>query len=503
MRRRSVLAAGVALFAGCSTFSGNENADDRSTTPQSTGNTPTPTSENTTEQELNQSSDDDDIWHEFDSVALPDTRTVVDFDTVPLSATAVGEVQTTDGLAVEMDMISGATVDSPATLTVVVKNRLSYKQTIRPYRLVVMDNPPVGWSVEQNTIYLAPTEDHPFVETVPEYERDDEGRWRVATLAEDWFPKTLTLPPERAFTAEYYVFAPPVRDKSPVEPGRYQFPPGSYTGFELVVWPTDEPGPQGRSQFEDVNPPYLVGAERMAWFHNASPGTTRYVQPATETVELPGTIKFELRNRSAEPMLGNPRYWRVHKLVEGEWFPIAPWQWPQPATVLGPGERDQSTLALFHGEPIDIEARTVGYIGGGTYAYELRFSTEEPRTHAAMFEVEAPDVTLDIEERATVTEDGLTTVVTMPNHADASRPATAVVTPTDETPDKRLLPEQLPRRRFRVLWNSLPLFTAKDSREEIYVRTDQATVREVLDDADDESVFEYRNMTYRVTASMT
>jgi len=509
MRRRSVLAASVALFAGCGTFSGDESgttdspsgetATEDSPTPEPMKNSPTPDSGNTPDKQGGQNDADESIWRDIDEVALPDTRTVVDFDTTPLFATVAGTVQTTDGITVEVDMSSGATAESPATFTAAITNRLSYEQTIRPYRLVVMGDPPLGKSSEGEYVYFVPTEDHPFVETVPEYERDEEGCWRVASVADDWFPDTLTLPPERGFTADYYVLGPPERDSPPIKANRYAIPPGASSGFELVAWPTDEPGPQGKSRFADADPPTLVGAERMAWFHDAGPETTRYVRPSTESVDLPGTIEFEFHNRREEPVVGNPLYWRVHKLVDGEWFPIAPWLWPQPATELGPGERNRSTLALFHGEAVDIDTRTLGYVGGGTYAYELNINAFEPPTFAAMFEVDAPSLTLDIEEEATVTGDGATTEVTLPNHSDRREPATAVITPANGTPNRRLLPEQLPRRRFRVLRNSLPLLIGEDSRNEVQVRTNQVTVHEVRDYFDGEAVFAYQDRTYRVT----
>lgn len=508
MQRRRFLASvtgGSALIAGCLSLSSGDDpgtngpqandTDDRSptdTAPDGSDSTP-----GTGSQEGQES-----FWRDRDELPEFEEPTVVSFETAPVTAVGTGRFRTDDGIRGEFDFETGATPDSPATLRVVLANTRPWEQTLRADRLLVLDDPALGYDDDHEAVYLAPTADHPIAEREPGYERDSEGRWRLQGVGDRWFPETVTFPPEKGFAAEYRLLGHHERDEPPIRPGRYDLT-WRDARLTIVAWPTDSPGPDGSSAFDGARPPALPGADEMAWYHDATPGTGTFLRLDAETVEPPATIDLAFVNHSDRSAGGNPYYWRVYKLVGGEWLPIAPWMWNQPYLSLGPGSREPQQLALFHGPGIECrEKRVVDYLGGGTYAYESAYSVDE-ETHAAMFEVDAPPVAVDPEDAAEITDEGDRIVVELPGHTDARRPATATVTRADGSrPEETLLPEQLPRRPMRVYRNSLPLFEA--GVDTVQVETDRGTALGPLGyEETTERIVEYRGETYRVTAEIT
>lgn len=445
------------------------------------------------------------IWQPLDDLPEPpEERPVVDFETAPLTAAIPrGRRSTGDRFTVTLHPAEGATADSPATVTVAVANRQSFEQTIRPHRLLVLDDPPVFRTQAHDSIYLVPSEDHPLAETTPGYSRDEDGRWRVESVGEDWFPETITAPPESGFVATYYLLGHHDREEPPIEAGRYRLR-WRDGGFTVAVWPTDAPGPDERSSFADVSPPAIPNADEMAWHHDATRETGRYLLPSRETVDLPGAVSVDLYNYSRETMGGNPYYWRLYKLVDGEWYPISPWGWNQPFQELPPGSLADERLVLFHGEPIRLQGpRTVGHLGGGRYAYEVDFSAGEG-THATLLDVEAPALEVEPEPDAAVVETGETVVVELPNYADARRPGTLTVDRVDAEPaaaDRRLIPEQLPRRPHRAIRNALTQFAAGVDRVE--VRTNRGTALGPLGyDEGETTTIAYRGTVYELSGSL-
>ncbi|ELY90671.1 hypothetical protein C483_11441 [Natrialba hulunbeirensis JCM 10989] len=500
-RRRflQTAAGGLALLAGCADLGQTDDEPDRD--PAQVGSNP----------DVNADADNDVTigWPTADV-------TVVDFETAPLTAVVTGSVRTEDGLGATLDFDSPATASSPATLSGVIANHRNYEQTFDPTRLVVLNDPAASRSSGDatDTAYLVPTAEHPLAETVVPSSRDDDGRWRVDTVHGDWYPETLTLEPEQRLECEYHLLGHHERVSQPIEAGRYEFG-AQDRGFAIAVWPTDAPGPDGDSQFSGTDVPALPesvdeeGAEPadLSWYHEATPETPVYLEPDQEAVTAPARIEFNLVNHSDEYLSGNPHQWRLSKLVAGEWYRIAPDITPDPLSWVAPGTVTTSTLDLYDGRPIDRDrSRTVGYLGGGRYAYSVGYSVDG-ETHAALFDLDAPPLAVEPEPDATVDDTGNGTaadrVVRLPNYEDARRPATVTITRVDShSPsdadastdtdtdtgttdadtdtdigidiDAHLIPEQLPRRRFRSFRNTLPLFD-DDSIDRVVLETDRGT----------------------------
>ncbi|RQH00796.1 hypothetical protein [Natrarchaeobius oligotrophus] len=434
--------------------------------------------------------------------------TVVDFETAPLTAAVVGgRVRTDDGLSMHLGFGEPATADSPATLVSTVENHRSYEQTFEPRRLLVLDDPPSGRSSDDRnvTVYLAPTQDHPLAETVPGYERDADGRWRLETVRDDWYPDLVRLGAEERVTGEHYLLGDHRHGDEPIEAGRYEFTRRG-NGFEIAVWPTDEPGPDADSPFEDAELPSLPGEDDVRWYHDATPETPVFLEPDRESVAAPAKISFGLVNRGHKSLSGNPHYWRLFKLEDDRWFPVDPWGWPLPAASVQPGDVDESELFVYDGAPVQRRGtRTVGHLGGGRYAYTVGYSLDG-ETYAALFDLEAPPLeSIPLEADATVDDEGEPVVVELADYEDARRPATVTVTRTGSNDgvdvDDRILPEQLPRRPFRILRNSLPLF--EDGLETVRVKTDRGTALWRFDyEAGETETIEYEGDLFDVTGTL-
>ncbi|WP_312909637.1 hypothetical protein [Natronosalvus caseinilyticus] len=475
MNRRAFIGAAVggsALLAGCTQLLSGE------TPSRSVGE---PDGDGDGNGDIGENDDADGDGGENgdgDGPGFPnETVTVVDFETARLTAAVVGGRLTTDDrLAARIDFLEPATPDSPARLRAEVTNNQPYEQTFAARRLVVLDDPPVGQSSDRNAIYLAPVEGHPLAESIPGYARDENGRWRLEDVRDDWFPDTLTLEAEETVTGVYHLLGHHLADEPSIRAGRYRFG-WREGGFEVAVWSTDEPGPDRASQFAGESVADLPDAETIRWYHEATPTTEASLEPDTERIEAPGKLEFTLVNHSREAMGGNPYQWRLYKSVDGEWLPVYPWAWNAPYATRGPGAVDETTLQCYHGDPVPCEgSRTVGHLGGGRYAYSVGYSLDE-ETHAAMFDLEAPDLDVGLEADADVEDGWEEAVVTLPNYADARKPATFTVTRVDAKAEDRLIPEQLPRRPFRAFRNALPLFfdEDRDGIERVRVRTDRGT----------------------------
>jgi len=434
-----------------------------------------------------------DFWQSVDDLPAFREPTVVDFETASLTAAVVGRGRRTDdGFVVGLDFRRGATADAPATLVATVANTKPFAQPLELRRLGPLDSPSLARLTEgdRTTVYLAPTEGHPLAETVPPSERDADGRWRLADLQDDWYPDTVSVDGETGFVAEYHLLGHHLDDEPPIGPGRYRV--GREDSPAIVVWPTDEPGPDEPSALADREPPGLPGEQ----------STERFLRPDAERVEPPARIGFEFVNRSRESISGNPYYWRLYKRRGEEWFPVAPWEWVQPAAELTPGDRSESELGVYHDSaPADADGRAVGSLGGGLYAYTGGFDTEAEQ-YAALVAVDAPALSVDIESAAEIVEEGSTTVVALPNHAEARRPATFTVRRADGEPDREVIPEQLPRRPFRGLRNALPLFA--EGVDSVRVKTDRGTALRLAGYEANKTVrIRYEDETYSVVGTLT
>jgi hypothetical protein len=122
----------------------------------------------------------------------------------------------------------------------------------------------------------------------------------------------------------------------------------------------------------------------------------------------------------------------------------------------------------------------VGNLGGGTYAFESMYSTDEDAPvdighFATLLEVDAPPVEIRPTPDAdlSVERDGATVHVDWPRRPEVER-ATLTVERRDDNPPKRILPEQVLRARNRGLRNTLAFF--EDGVDRVVLRTDRNTV---------------------------
>jgi Tfp pilus assembly protein PilX len=134
------------------------------------------------------------------------------------------------------------------------------------------------------------------------------------------------------------------------------------------------------------------------------------LEPGSDTVERGDTIAFELANRSERRFATNFYNWRLDKRVDGEWFHVAPQEYPEPLTALAPDEMHTWRLtaaesAVAEGESVDRSGETgtedlsVEALGGGTYAFRTRGWFADDRddgTYAfgATFDLDAPALSI-------------------------------------------------------------------------------------------------------------
>lgn len=278
--------------------------------------------------------------------------------------------------------------------------------------------------------------------------------------------------------------------------GTYDFARGDTDAFRITAWHTARPGPQSDSRFEGADVPSLPDADEVAWYHEAGPSTGVFLRPSTEHLDLPGPVDLWLVNHSREPLGGNPYYWKLWKLEDGYWYHVAPWGWPVPISAVAPGGEQPYGLRAFSGEAVQSggdDARPVGYLGGGTYAFEVGMARKSTgSTHAALLALRGPPVTLAPTGDLTVERDRSRVVVTAPEFGDGEHPPDARLTvrPVEVggagTEVGRVLAEQVMRQRNRGLRNTLAF--VDEGVETVVLRADtNAVPRYVRNEADSEA----------------
>jgi hypothetical protein len=470
MRRRTFLlssAAAMAGLAGCST-GGDETP---TLTPPEV-----PGGGNSTETPVDGPTD---TPHEDPGMSLGEAS-VADLETGPrtLALSPTG-YRGPDGAKVAIEVVATATADSPARLRATLANGNDWPNTFRlddlpPFRPVNFARVSgVSPGDRETGLYLAPTANHDLLDADPAYGRGPEGYWATEDVPPK-LPETVELDPAKSVTGEYLLLGDPEREGFPT--GRYRFD-GRETGFTITVWNTDRPGPDADSRFAGRDVPGLPGSE-TAWFHGADASTPVFVRPSTEQVSAPGRVEFTLVNHGRDPLGGNPYDWTLYKLVDGEWLHVAPWAIPVPYGRISPGGTFEYALRAFNGQAVPCDdAKSVGHLGGGTYAFETGFSreTEDEKVTtpvpAAMFDLDAPPVEPRPDDDVTVERDGDTVTVTTPKWDDGDHPPNEriEVVPSDRG-GRRIIPEQLFRRPYGVLRNVVPFF--EDGVERVVLRTD-------------------------------
>lgn len=493
MRRRTILAsltAGVAALAGCS----GSTEETPTLTPVPVGNgtegpSPTPT---------DPPAGDD----HGDGLDLGRASVVV-LETGPRTlALAPPEYRRPNGARVRVEFAATATADHPARLRAVLSNASEGTTTFRldaipPFRPVTDSRLRTDACPDcESTLYLAPTTAHDLVAEDadgPSYERGPEGYWRASASPPE-LPSTVELGPDERVGGEYLLLGEVDRRGFPT--GTYDFTGGDTDAFRITAWHTGRPGPQSDSRFEGADVPSLPDTDEVAWYHEAGPSTEVFIRPSTERVDLAGAVDLELVNHSREPLTGNPYYWKLWKLDDGDWYHVAPWGWPVPIGAVAPGGEQPYGLRAFSGEAgesRDDHAHPVGYLGGGTYAFEVGMARKSTGwTHAALLALRGPPVNLAPTGDLTVVRDGSRVVVSAPEFGDGEHPPDARLTlrPVEDggagTGVGRVLVEQVMRQRNRGLRNTLAF--VDEGVEAVVLRADtHAVPRYVRNEADSEA----------------
>lgn len=468
MRRRALLAAlGTSLAAGCTSFGPGRSeptpspAPVPSDSPAHTDRSPSGTP--------GDSEGPDRSW------------SLVEFETLPLTVSLTGtHPRTDDGAEIELAFVRTATADHPATVRGVFRNANPFANTFDLRGLPLFRNVPTAWPggrprddayTYRDELVLAPAAGHDLAETVPDRSLADDGRWRLTDeVAGPWFPDTHRLDAGESFRIAYALVGR--REGSGFPRGRYQFEGYDGRSVTFDVWSTGEPGPEESSRLAGAEPPPLPESASMAWAHEATPSSATYLRPSAERAALPAKLDFTFVNHSRQRVDGNPYFWRLWKLVDGQWFHVAPWGWPLPLLMLPPGGTSESTLAAFPDDPIDCDGRSVGHLGGGRYAYEIGMG-REGITHAALLDFEAPAMSVAPTDGLEVTGDGAHVRVEWPRREDEVPPAQLSLSRTASA-DERLIGEQVMQPRNAALRNTLAFMTPETER--VTLVTDRNTV---------------------------
>jgi hypothetical protein len=372
-----------------------------------------------------------------------------------------------DDLRVDLQFTASATVTRPARLGLALTN------TGESTRQVDFGSiPPLDRGLILHRPAAASTHDAPvrrllvpvggaLGDSQPAIDRGPAGYWHL-TGTPSTLPDALDVDAGATRTGSVLLLGPP---------GARGFPKGRYRAtsgpLSLAVWDTGAPGPRENSPFDGQTVPDLPNTDGTDWFHEATSRTGIFLRPAVERGDAPTTFRFTLVNHSLDPLGGNPAEWKLYKLVDGDWFRIAPWTVDLAAGPLPPGGRFEYVVAAGHGAPPDCACSAtggaVGHLGGGLYALESGFArVRTSETYAALFRLDAPGLRVDPSAAATVDRQGDRTVVTRPEWGDGTAPADAVmtVTPAPDSQGDRVVPEQVFRAPFLALRDVVPHLSA-------------------------------------------
>ena len=483
MRRRALLAslaAGSSLLAGCGSVATTETEPTDSDTPtDSSSPTATP------------STPDEVVELEGNGLF---GASIVDLGTVDRTyALSPMQYRAEDGVEVRMRFDAAATADHPARLVASLRNTERYRESVdldwlppfgRPSSEPPRDHdaPLTGGGLtDEGSLVLAPTENHGLVDDPPAIERDGDGHWRLAGEIDHWLPETVTLDAGEAIRGEYAVVGHPEGSGRPT--GVYEFLGGvDGTDASITVWETSAPGPDEESRFAGESVPPLhdsnggesEGGNGVTWFHEADESTAAYLRPETENAELPAGITFQFVNHTREQQ--GCGHWYVHKLHDGEWYDLGPYVRTADCRIVPPAGTKSWTLHAYGGggDLPPEDGRAYPYLGGGRYAVSAGYAADGGSS-AALVDLGGDPIEIVPTDGVEHERDGSTVNVTGPEWSggDGERDVTLSVTRAD-TADRTLIREQVMRRWYRGLRNTLPFFD--DGVEEVRLRgTEQVT----------------------------
>jgi hypothetical protein len=433
---------------------------------------------------------------------------VVELETGPRTyAFAPTRQRTDDGVEVALWFDRTATADHPARLRGYLENRDDYANPVDvewiPAVGRVHGRQPSGYDHEAS-LHFAPTANNDLAETVPEVVRDESGYWRVEDLG-PWMSETVPLDAGERVELEYVLVGEPRMPGRPT--GTYEFR-GRDEDARVAVWDTTSPGPEAESRFAGRSVPALPGESSVQWFHDADESAEVFVRPERERAELDARVEFEVVNHSHESV--GCGHWNLHKLVDGEWFRVAPSLHLSDCRSLAPGARQSWSLRAFNNEAVPAgetgggcrDGVTRGYLGGGEYAVVAGYGHPADES-AALVELVGDPVEVVPTEDATVEVDGDAATVTTSQHGDGEDPPDATFTLTRVADaDERLIAEQLMdlgpfSSAGRGLWNAVA--AATEGAERVVVRTDERDADGAVGFEEGPRRFTFRGQAYEVT----
>jgi hypothetical protein len=511
MRRRSLLAAVVAGSIGLAGCSGLSDGGDGTATDDGTptdGPTTTPTGTDAATRTATGRSDATPTEPGGGTPDLPENRaSVVDAGTVPRTfAFAPTTIRTDDGALVALEFDRTATADGPARLTGFLENRNEFENTFEVEWIPAVGRTsarqPEGYDHTAG-LHLVPTENNDLAERTPSVARTDGGLWYAEDAGRS-VPDTYRMAAGERARLEYLLVGERDAPGRPV--GTYEFR-GRDADARVTVWATDSPGPEAESRFAGRSVPAIGREGSTRWYHDADRTTRAFVRPAAERVELDGSVTFEAVNNSRETLRCG--HWNLYKLVDGEWFHVAPVVHTSDCRGLVPGERKRWTLRAFNGEAVGCGGRecgcdglTRGRLGGGVYGVVAGYGTPTDAS-GALVELVGDPVTLALSEGSTVDRDGTVTVTT-PRYGDGERPPDATFTLRHaDSADERVIAEQLAAgstvgvTRSPGLRDALAVVT--DDADRVVVRTDERDAGVAVGRDASRRRFRFRGRAYLVT----
>jgi len=283
---------------------------------------------------------------------------------------------------------------------------------------------------------------------------------------------------------------------------------------------TDSPGTTGTGDATPGSdpagfPPEDDGVDRVVWADDVEDPSGRVALSADlASTTLPDArATFTLRNRSDRRFATNFYDWRVYRREGGRWHRVAPRYVNQPLMHLDPGDSHAWTVGLSSERPATPELHTGGTddvgvrpVGGGEYAFavsgwfpdQTATPTHEHETvHAARFELDGPDLSLEPSDAVrSVERDGDVVRIEADGDPDESREATYVLRRApDATDPVSLITEQAYRR-----WPLRDaLAHAAEGVAEVRLRAADGTHPPFGVHADDPTAFAYDGTTWLET----
>lgn len=425
------------------------------------------------------------------------TASLADPETVPRTLALHVRQSSVADIAVDAEFVSPGTGDEPPVVEVTFTNTGSDQRSFR-----FDSTPPLtrhrGESSGDPALLLAPTPDHQWAMGI-DYEPERAGScWQAGqTPPIPAIVHFVKLPPNQSVRGEYHLLDVPANTAC-FPTGRYAFTASHGASLVLVAWDRTAPGPSTQSTLADRTVPGIPGGsvESTQWYHQAGSDTRVYVQPDTETVDLPETVTFRLVNRSREPLANVRPAWQLYKLHETMWKPVAPRRGSQSAAVLVPGATHEWPVRLAADTPDPEGSLAVGHVGGGTYAF--RAGEPTGTVYATLLSIEASTATLSPSDHVSnVEQTGDTISVTTSREGPITDGQAVVVVRrvTDDADGPTLLVEQVMQNP--ALRNTLSF--VEPGVREVRLRTSRSVARAMADYGYETRRFRFRNSTFRTT----